>query len=164
MNHSNNIGGNTPLHIACFNGDLQELIRLLEDNNINYVNYVNNYMQTALHIACQNGHINIVDELIKNGAIVDCYDFNWNSPLHYACENNHLEIVKILIKNNNIKSINSRNKLCEQTPLHIACENNYFEIIKMLLDKKIDLDIDINLLDIKRQSPLDIVKLKKIKI
>lgn len=71
MNYFNNPSltnayGNTALHNAAYNGDINEIQRLLASGA--NINAVNNKGETALHIALINGNIDMAKVLLSNGA------------------------------------------------------------------------------------------------
>ncbi len=48
-------------------------------------------------MASKKGYIDICKILIENGAILNIYNSEKNSPLHYACMNNNIELVKYFL-------------------------------------------------------------------
>lgn len=98
-----NANGQSPLHLACSNGDFVLLSYLLKCNLAKFIDF-NSKMDgndiAPLHLACQFNHPDIVNELL----LVPKIDVNpctflktRVTPLHLACKFGHLEIVKILI-------------------------------------------------------------------
>jgi len=82
--------GNTLLHIAVINKDIDSVKKLLkEDLNINHRN---NRGQTPLHLATINNSLNIVEVLIHNNAKITIFDIYGYSALYYA---NYLKFFKI---------------------------------------------------------------------
>ncbi len=73
------INSNTPLHIACLNGNLQIAELLLQKKP--GINAKNIKLSTPLYLACQNGHMQIVELLIQNGADVNSKAQNSFTPL-----------------------------------------------------------------------------------
>jgi|EP00670_Eutreptiella_braarudii_P001380 ankyrin repeat protein len=61
-------GGNTPLHYASSNGQLEVVKVLLEQSDID-VNIQDNYGRTALHWAACCGHLDIVKALRDNSHV-----------------------------------------------------------------------------------------------
>ena len=93
--------------------------------------YGYNYKQIPLIAACNRGNLELVRELLKNGADINTFDVNNNTLLLIACENNNIDIVKLLLeKGANIEQHNNKG-----TPLLIACEMNHVDIVKLLLEK-----------------------------
>ena len=62
--------GNTPLHIAAKRGDITVVKYLLDKGA--FVNSKNLNRETPLFFAAENHHKDVIDALIKHGAIVDC--------------------------------------------------------------------------------------------
>ncbi len=78
-----------------------------------------------LSISSQNGHTEIVDILLKAGAIIEP-----ESILYMPAQEGYLEVVRLLLEagaNPNVKAVN------DLTPLYIAAQNNNFNMAKLLL-------------------------------
>ncbi|KAK5642065.1 hypothetical protein RI129_008232 [Pyrocoelia pectoralis] len=90
--------GETQLHTACINGNLELVKRLL--NQRHPVNVRDNCGWLPIHEACICGHVEIVRLLIRSGASINdrggthCQG---TSPLHDAALNGHLDVVQLLI-------------------------------------------------------------------
>lgn len=56
------IRGSTKLQVACRSGDLEEVKRLCEEEEV-FLHYINNMGKTALDIATIKGHTEIVNFL-----------------------------------------------------------------------------------------------------
>ncbi|XP_058807666.1 tonsoku-like protein [Phymastichus coffea] len=90
--------GETPLHVACIKGNVQNVEKLLEENHPTDV--YDNCGWTPLHEASNHGHIDIVRLLVKAGANVNnpggplCEGV---TPLHDAAANGHIDVVHILL-------------------------------------------------------------------
>jgi len=90
-----------PIHLAAENGDLQAMVRLVEEHGAEVVDSTDGSGYTALHWACWNGHVDVVHYLI------DDQEVNINqraqsfgqclTPLHMACINQHHEVIDILL-------------------------------------------------------------------
>lgn len=109
----------TPLHWACYYGQLKTAEKLIEfgsDVNVLARNYV-----SPLHLAASGGHNEIVRMLIIKGAEVNKMDINGNTPLHYAAFNNFPHTTNELLNSpqSDILLTNEDNK----TPYHLAIEN-----------------------------------------
>ena len=108
--HSNFIFMNfnqTPLHIACENGN-KEIVEFLisKGADVNAVDYI---LNTPLHIACSHNYFEIIELLISNGAEIMCYNENNAIPLHKACENNNSNraVNLLLSKGSDVNFINN---------------------------------------------------------
>ncbi|RPB26500.1 hypothetical protein L211DRAFT_820876, partial [Terfezia boudieri ATCC MYA-4762] len=102
------INGNTPLHLAAsrnnpnFTAILKELsleedLEMRKKSMVDF-NATNELRQTPLHLAAWKGHPDMVDELIKEGAIIDADDNSNRSPLHWAAQGGNLDVVTSLIQ------------------------------------------------------------------
>lgn len=89
-------------------------------------------------MAVSQNNINIVRELISNGADINEKNVDNNTPLHLATNENDIDIVRELISKG--ADINGKN-LDNNTPLYLALERNNlnicYELIKYGLDKEI---------------------------
>ena len=75
------------------------------------------------------GRINIVQELLDNGADPSTFDSGGYSALQAAAENNHLDIVRLLIKKG--ASVNYKSKF---TALELARMAGNIKVIELLLE------------------------------
>lgn len=112
-------------------GNLEKVKELLEKDP-ELVNAQGENLWTPLFYAAGYGHIDIVKELISNGAKVNMQSTAGWSPLHFAAIRGHKEVVETLIVKN--AHINIKNKM-GQTPLHWALWDSQFEICDLLLNK-----------------------------
>lgn len=131
--------GNTPLHIASQNGNI-DAVSILSYREA-HINILNSKGYSPLLIASANGHTEIVEMLLDRynennkkysidinydeGCCTSEYHCRVTSPIHIATENGHIDVVKLLIKNgakvNN--TINIRN-----TTLKTYYENGTFSM------------------------------------
>jgi ankyrin repeat protein len=86
--------------------------------------------RTALHYAAKSDFIDMVNLLMKHGALVDAPDHNGTTPLHLACQQGKQAAVLLLIHNG--ADINAMDSDCN-TPLHIACSHGHDVVVKSLL-------------------------------
>ena len=126
--------GNTLLHIAAFEGDL-ELTRMILERNVD-VNSQNNDGLTAFLLALKRENLDVARLLLDHNADVHVRDKHGNTPLHVAAftGNGHLDICHILLKRN--AEVNSRNHH-ESTPLLLASERGP-ELVQLFLDHNAD--------------------------
>ena len=132
----------TPLHIACYNGNVA-LVQILLRNKC-VVDQCDNLNKTPLFLACEGGHEDVVKSLMNYNCNMDIRDKNGRSALHAVCTTDSLfnyhdrvVIAELLI-----------NKICGvydlddagQSALHSACKKNNPRIVKLLLQNKFDVN------------------------
>ena len=101
--------GDFELHIASENGDLQEVMRLVEEEHLSPLQKDKQKI-TALHYAVWRGHLNVLRYFIENRGCNAAYrNQDGFTPLHYAAFNNHLHLLQYLIENQQVEPF-SRNK------------------------------------------------------
>ena len=107
----------TPLHYACVRSQLIKAKALLmRGANPNLPSHVAN--DTPLHIACFTGHLELVQLLLRNSAIVDMLDSKHMTALHKAAVFRKADIIKELLDHG--ADINA-DDFKIGTPLHWAC-------------------------------------------
>ena len=151
-----NCFGESPLHIAAKNGDIN-VCRYLIKNGA-FVNIKNNSKETPLFYAVRNEHRDIIELLLENGAILDCkstfgdtvynmvptydlqsfinekgekyktYLYSANYPLHYAII---IESKALLKASLGIRNINKRDQF-GHTPLDLAIKLGNNELIELI--------------------------------
>jgi len=134
------INGNTPLHLAAarnnpsFTAGLKKL-SLEEDPEMQRktmvdFNATNELKWTPLHFAAYKGHKDMLDELIKEGAIIDVDDNIGRSPLHWAAQGGHPSVVTALIqKGANTDTVDAYGR----SPLHVAASIGNGEVAAELV-------------------------------
>ncbi|KAG4100046.1 ankyrin [Neocallimastix lanati (nom. inval.)] len=137
--------GNTPLLVALKEYNYECLTALLSNNYKINVNEVDNKGNTPLMYAVSNfkGSTDIIDLLIKNGAIRDLKNYDGLTALHIACLINNPKAVPKVITENNADFTNGPLR----TPLMIAFQENNYECIIGLLKSKYRIDVNIRDLD-----------------
>lgn len=108
--------GQTALHIAAQNGDL-ETVRKLKQYRFSHM-ITSHKGLTALHFAAENGHIDVVRFLIEWGADLDAETRRRWTPLHIASEGGYQEVVEFLIDNGARLNAQTRSGW---TAAHLAC-------------------------------------------
>ena len=83
----------SPLHQACYDGDLERVHSLLYSCN---VNEQQNDGLTPLHWACEQGYEEICKWLLSSGADTLITSDRKKTPIEYAKENNNTEIVSLI--------------------------------------------------------------------
>ncbi|QCB62657.1 hypothetical protein EJB00_03440 [Wolbachia endosymbiont of Drosophila mauritiana] len=133
--HDKNQG--TALDMAAQLGHL-EIVKLLKEK---HASVLGNASFTPLHLAAEGGYLDVVEYLVKEGAILDVKDYRKNTPLHLAAKNNHLDVVKYLVEKGAKVDIKNNRNL---TPRDLAKEKFnqnpqiYQEIIGILKSKPIN--------------------------
>lgn len=84
----------------------------------------------ALHLASKDGHVEIVEELLKRGAVVDAATKKGNTALHIASLAGQEEVVKLLVQHGASVNVQSQNGF---TPLYMAAQENHDNVVKYLL-------------------------------
>ena len=142
--------GNTPLHIAVINNQIEIVNVLLENNakanipNNNgwtplhtaaYLNSLNDYRSTPLKIAIMNNQIVIVNVLLDNNATADIPDNEGWTPLHIVAENGNTHIAKLLLDKEEGR-ISLQSKLFEtgESPLYVAAQHDRSDIVSLFLN------------------------------
>ena len=129
--------GYTPLHVAVYLGDREQITRLIADGAVVDARSINGY--TPLHIAAERGDVGIVEALITelkkisplaNQAIVDMGDNSDVTPLACAAANGHIDVLGCLIAHG--ASICHADK-GGRFPFHRATQNGHLEAMRMLL-------------------------------
>ena len=142
--------GERPLHLACANNHLRVVRAILGVPGCQVNPYTDpphmknnkrskadisetsrNLASTPLHYACRCGLYDIVDLLIRNGAMVNANQEDGTSPLMLACNANSAGIAELLLKNGaNPNSATSKESL---TALHISVRRNDIDTTKRLI-------------------------------
>ncbi|XP_044766600.1 ankyrin-3-like isoform X3 [Coccinella septempunctata] len=123
---------NTSFLRAARAGQLDKIKEYLDTGMIKDINTSNANGLNALHLAAKDGHIEIVQELLKRGAIVDAATKKGNTALHIASLAGQEEVVKILVQNGASLNVQSQNGF---TPLYMAAQENHDGCVKFLLSK-----------------------------
>jgi len=88
---------NTPLHRACLDNNLQQVVRLLETNDVCKKNVLGD---TPLHIACKRQNIDIITAILdKNKKCIDDQNSNEYTALMIACMMRNDDMVELLLSN-----------------------------------------------------------------
>jgi len=88
------------LYWACEDGKVEEVIKLLQNEQIN-INWQNQnyYLKTPFYIACEKGHIEVVKLLVNNNRIdINKADENGETPFLIACYHEKTGVVKYLLE------------------------------------------------------------------
>lgn len=124
----------TALHHACSYGYLETVLTLLEhgaDPNCATLSDGT----TPFQLAIQNGHHELIEVLLKYGAVIDSND---SKGLALACANGHNQCVQILLSHNASPDVKDFE---HSTPLHKAAANGHLKCIELLLKAGAKIDI-----------------------
>ncbi|MBS0236713.1 MAG: ankyrin repeat domain-containing protein [Proteobacteria bacterium] len=127
-----NIGSQTPLHMAALNQNISLIAALIEKGG--EVNALDAQGNAPLHYAVNRGYMWVVLNLINNQADINISDKDGDSPLNIALINDQDSIATALIKRGaDVKQRNNK----QQTPLHLVREPN---LARALLSKGAELE------------------------
>ncbi|XP_075397400.1 SMC5-SMC6 complex localization factor protein 1 isoform X2 [Tenrec ecaudatus] len=111
--HKTNLKGETALHRACINNQVEKLIFLLSLPGID-INVKDNAGWTPLHEACNYGNTVCVQEILQRCPEVDLLtQVDGVTPLHDALSNGHVEIGKLLLQHGGPVLLQQRNAMGE---------------------------------------------------
>jgi ankyrin repeat protein len=88
--------GQTPLHEACIEGNVEEVYRLVKGD----INVQDNDGNTPLHLACNRGYSEIVEMLVLEGADLTITNYLNLTPAQVATDQQHGELLGFLDKKN----------------------------------------------------------------
>jgi len=117
---------------ACSDGNIEEVIKLLQNSQIN-INWQNqNYFgRTPFYIACQNGHIEIVKLLLSDNRIDINKTNDGYTPFHMACLNGKTKVVKYLLESEREIDINKKDN-DGKSGLDYAKQKGNTDIVKLI--------------------------------
>lgn len=139
--------GNTPLHWAAYNNNL-EMVKYLVEQGAE-VNAKNNCGVTPLHFAALNNNLEMVKYLVDKKAEVNAKDKKCGmTPLHWAASENNPEVVKYLIQKKATVNLQDNNG---KTALHWAAQKGQLKPIEILVCNGAQIDASLAPLS---QSPL----------
>ena len=93
-----NLNNVSALMIACENGQY-DIVKLLLDN-IDNINMVDNFGNTAIMYALKNENYRIVNLLLDHNANLDVINQDGNNLLNIAVQKQNLELIKIILNKN----------------------------------------------------------------
>ena len=117
--------------------DLSNLRKIISEDRSVLNKEINGW--TPLRIASYYGHVEVVTELLKEGAeqIADIKGF---TPLMLAAQKGHTDIIQVLL-NSSTATIDMKLHASGQSALYFAAINGYSDAVTALLDAGADCDI-----------------------
>ncbi len=142
------------IHKVCINGDVNELITLLEIGCD--INQKNNSDESPIHLVCRHNHINLLKILLEQRNpsvnITGLTKYGW-SPLYTASRYGNHGCVNLLLpylNENDINSIANTENGLGRTSLFIACHWKAYKVVHALLQA----NADVNKCTINGRTPL----------
>lgn len=127
--HSLDKDGNTPLHHAAWNNQLEAArLLILVGANVNAARPEGKV--TPLESAAYFGHFDMVKLLVSNKANVNVRVYDGYTPLHQAVRNGHVAVAQYLIEQGALLEAERDNG---RRPLHTAAESGQLETTLYLL-------------------------------
>jgi uncharacterized protein len=125
--------GSTALHREGEQGDVEEVLSLLEQPGID-VNMKNNNGRTTLIIASRCGRTEIVAMLLEKGADLDAKDNNGKTALMEASTSGRTEIVQMLL--NKGADLDAKDNMGYTALMMVQDENIYFPEVETAIVKQ----------------------------
>ena len=115
---------------ASFDGNLAEVMRIIEDDSVDMVDIVDDVGWTPLHYAAYFGHMDIVLALLEAGANPNNQNEYGETALHFAALFGHLDIVETLL----VAGINPNKQDDDgKTALHWAAKNGDLDVFQAIV-------------------------------
>ena len=124
--------GNTPLHTACENQNLQQ-IQLVVENDFD-VSTRNSNGDTPLHLLCRNGNNECAKIITNLNCDLDVQNKDGDTPLSLACRLRQYLIVETFLTTENAMSLCNKDNNGD-TPLHLACRTGSVQLVRLILEK-----------------------------
>ncbi|KAG1953890.1 transient receptor potential cation channel subfamily A [Pimephales promelas] len=128
------------LHFAAEYGRLNTCHRLLE--NLTDSKMLNDWDEnglTSLHLASRAGHAQVVELLLRRGALFQS-DYKGWSCLHHAAAEGYTQTMKILLAAN-VKLLDGKNE-DGNTALHIAAQAGHVGAVLLLLERGAEVSLN----------------------
>ena len=148
----NNEPSDWPLHKACRNNDISEVVQILYSDFIDLfsIDAQNNEGETPLHLACQYNHRQVIEMLVLKGADPTIKNGRNLTPEQLAAERNDFD---------NISEILNINALCDK--MHQTALLKQFAISKLVIFFIISLQKSVNqnkLIHLKEIAPTKLLQ------
>ncbi|XP_052790328.1 serine/threonine-protein kinase TNNI3K-like [Mya arenaria] len=144
--HCPNIYGDTPLHLACYNGKTEVVRQLISRTGLGSITKENIFSETPLHCACTSGRsLEMVKFLLdQTGVRINCQGRDGHTAFHSACYHGHLRLVQYLLEKgadiNLVATFSDQSggseKREEQTALMWAYEQGHDAIVTLVKHHK----------------------------
>jgi ankyrin repeat protein len=124
------------LLLSCFSGDVETVKCILSlcKKEINGINLISSDVDWCRHLpltaACENRCVDIVKELVKEGADVNLEDVDGNTPLTAACRGGHVGVVDVLLK---AGVVANRHVSQGNSALTAACLGGHVSVVRKLV-------------------------------
>lgn len=126
----NSENGQTELMAAAYNGDSDEVLRLLESPAD--IDAQDQYGTTALMYAAMKGHDEVVRELVEHKAALELQSSQRYTALMYAVRDGHAKSVQILLQAGADPDVHGDHDTYE-IPLTLAASHGFFPIVRALV-------------------------------
>lgn len=153
--------GCTLLHDMVINEDLQGLKWVLNQSNVKLnTKDLNGF--TPLLRACSGKNPLILSELISRGADIEAKDTLGRNLFHIMILSKNIENLKLFLgmKLEDLKRFsklpNEQIEPKKRTALHLAVESKNFKIVGTVVSIYVKLNLEMNIKDFNKQSPLDL--------
>jgi len=119
-----------PIHAAAIRGDLEEVMRLVQEDPQVLNTIDSDERMTALHYVSGSGRMEVACYLLDQGADIDAIDSTGETALHWACTRGYLGMVEVLVS----RGANPALADCiEWTPLIGAAYSGHMAVVGHLL-------------------------------
>lgn len=125
-----------PLHDAAQNGDLDQVVRLLDEGAS--IGEPDEAGEPPLMIAALAGHEAVVALLLDRGADVAIRNRGGLTALHAAAYGGHEAVVRLLLERG--AALEDRENLYKMTPLHAAAEEGHTGIVALFIESGADIE------------------------
>ena len=138
----------TILHLSIIQNNtkiIKEILKyckkyLSKNKFINFINKKNNKGIAPIHYASFKGNVEIVHNLIKDGADLNSITDKSLNVIHFACQGKKVNILLYFdIYHKNKIDFNSKDKK-NSTPLHWSCFSSSYECAEFLLNKGVKMN------------------------
>eukprot|EP01134_Creolimax_fragrantissima_P002763 CFRG2763T1 len=136
-----NKDGDTPLHIAIGNNNIQAVCAFASLMKVAGLNAQNADGDSALHLAVRTGQVGVIDLLSRLGADVTVVNTNGRNPLHLATSDLIVHALLAHASNEAIEKALNTADLNGDTPLLKIIQSNNLRTLEALV---IDFNADVN--------------------